>query len=446
MKNGLAVCKLLVVWAALPLLLLGSGCTAHQQLWTNSRHNFFQNDLAAARTGLTEVSEKKSSKSVAELDLAIVELFQGDPQAAERRLREVRDEWQKVQQKTLAEETHAYLSDDQAKAYSGELYEQMTLGVMLTLCSLMTDGVDAESYTLQTIQQHHDVLAKWNTDREEPLEPVFGIPPAVPYLRGVLREATLHDQDDAMRMYQLTQALLPENPQIADDIQRTQSANHSRPGYGVVYVLACVGRGPHKVEITEPVTQAVMLQTEQILSIFGEYSVPPTLAPIKFPVVDCAPAPFDVVGVQVNGQPTATTHSLTDFSKLANETYEANKTRMMARTVARRIVKKGAIYAAKSSLKTNDMASLALDAVGVVWEATESADLRCWGLLPRELQVVRLELPVGKHQISLEPVTNGYPVGLPSSCFVDVGNARNTYVLGFWPERDRVGELLVSGQ
>lgn len=430
------------------LLCLGNamGCTGHRQLWTNSRHDFYQNDLASAHTGLKEVSEKPSSKTVAELDLAMVELFQGQPKAAEKRLREVRAEWKSLQQKSLAEETQAYLTDDLAKKYSGEIYEQMTLGVMLTLCSLMTDGVDAESYTLQTFQQQQELLAKLNTDREDPLEAAFGIPPAVPYFRGVLREATLHDHDDALRMYQLTQTLLPDHPQLVEDIQRTQTANHSRPGHGVVYVLAFVGRGPYKVEDTEPVTQVVMLQTEQILSIFGEYSVPPTLAPIKFPVVTCAPAPFDVVGVQVNGQPAATTMTLTDFEELARETYEANKTRMMARTVARRIVKKGAIYAAKSSLNVNDMASLALDAVGVVWEATESADVRCWGLLPRELQVVRLELPVGRHELKLEPVTNGYPVGLPSTCVVDVVNARNSYVLGFWPERDRVGELLLSGQ
>ena len=130
----------------------------------------------------------------------MVELFQGQPKAAEKRLREVRTQWQSLQQKSLAEETQAYLTDDQAKKYSGEIYEQMTLGVMLTLCSLMTDGVDAESYTLQTFQQQQELLAKLNTDREEPLEAAFGIPAAVPYFRGVLREATLHDHDDALRL------------------------------------------------------------------------------------------------------------------------------------------------------------------------------------------------------------------------------------------------------
>src|SRR5690606_8955716 len=122
------------------------------------------------------------------------------------------------------------------------------------------------------------------------------------------------------------------------------------------------GRGPQKVERSEVVTQAVMLQAEQILSLFGKYSIPPSLAPIKIPVIACTPRPFDVIGIQINGQPQTTTLPMTDFEQLAIETYAANQTQMMARTVARRIVKKGAIYTAKSSLQASQLASFAMDA------------------------------------------------------------------------------------
>jgi len=42
---------------------------------------------------------------------------------------------------------------------------------------------------------------------------------------------------------------------------------------------------------------------------------------------------------------------------------------------------------------------LAVDLAGVAWEATESADTRCWGLLPDQIQVLRVELPAGRHEI-----------------------------------------------
>ena len=44
------------------------------------------------------------------------------------------------------------------------------------------------------------------------------------------------------------------------------------------------------------------------------------------------------------------------------------------------------------------MTSVALDIAGIAWEATEAADTRCWGLLPEKIQVLRIELPAGRHQ------------------------------------------------
>ena len=66
-----------------------------------------------------------------------------------------------------------------------------------------------------------------------------------------------------------------------------------------------------------------------------------------------------------------------------------------------------------------------LDVAGVVWEATESADTRCWGLLPDKIQVLRLELPAGTHQLALQPVSaNGVPQGPPQPATVQVAAGR----------------------
>lgn len=421
-----------------------TGCSTHTKRLQAPRHDFFSNDLPAAHTSLAKLSKKRQDHSVAELDLAIVDLFRGDPISAERRLREVRAEWEELEQKSLVEQTSSYLTDDSARKYSGEVYEKMLIGVFLTLSSLMNDGVDAESYTLQTLNEQQEIVAKINEKREEPLSDLFGIPPVVPYMRGVMREATFHDNDDALRMYQLTSAMLPEHPQLLTDMQRAQSGNHSRPGNGVVYVIALVGRGPYKIETTAPVTQAVLLQADQIVSMLGDYSVPPTLAPIKIPAMSCPPKQFDLIGLEVNGQPATTTLPMTDLERIAAETHEAQLPSIMARTVARRVIKKGTIYAAKSQMNAGNLSSIALDVAGVAWEATESADTRCWGLLPREIQIARLELPTGQHRIALEPITSGRPSGPKTFCTVDVQNARNTFVLGFWPDKQPVGQIVIS--
>jgi hypothetical protein len=154
--------------------------------------------------------------------------------------------------------------------------------------------------------------------------------------------------------------------------------------------------------------------------------------------------PFDVIGVRVDGVPTSTTLPLTDLHALAHQTFNAKLPDIMARSVARRVIKKGAVYMAKDQLNAAPIASLAMDGLGVAWEATESADTRCWGLLPREIQVLRLELSSGTHSLDLEPVAHERPCGRPTSCTVRVEDGRNTYVLGYWPDLQPIGQVLVN--
>jgi hypothetical protein len=92
----------------------------------------------------------------------------------------------------------------------------------------------------------------------------------------------------------------------------------------------------------------------------------------------------------------------------------------------------------------SDIASLALDIAGVAWEATESADTRCWGVLPREIQVARIELPEGIHEISLEPITAGRPVGPLQTQAVQISSGKNHYLLGYWPGATPIGGLQLS--
>jgi hypothetical protein len=113
--------------------------------------------------------------------------------------------------------------------------------------------------------------------------------------------------------------------------------------------------------------------------------------------------------------------------------------------VARRVVKKASIYAAKDQLAaTTPLASLAMDAAGVAWEATESADTRCWGLLPREIQVLRVEVPVGRHQLQLTPVLDSRSMTKGVTEKVEITAGRNTYVLCYFPDTHPIGELLIS--
>jgi hypothetical protein len=65
--------------------------------------------------------------------------------------------------------------------------------------------------------------------------------------------------------------------------------------------------------------------------------------------------------------------------------------------------------------------------------------------LPDKIQVVRLELPAGEHQLTLRPLDHGgRPYGQPTMQPVTVSDGRNTYVLASFPSSRLVGKVLVS--
>jgi hypothetical protein len=186
---------------------------------------------------------------------------------------------------------------------------------------------------------------------------------------------------------------------------------------------------------------------DRILSYTGKHTLPPTVAPIKVPVVVVPHNDVQGVQVTVGGQPRGQTETLTDVGRLAMEQSEALLPQVLGRAIARRVVKKAAIYGAKEGLeqKKGSGLSLALDLAGVVWEATESADTRCWGLLPEKIQVLRLELPAGTHQVALQPVSRqGYPLGPVETTTVQIDDGRNTYALASFPTGRLTGEIVTN--
>ena len=189
-----------------------------------------------------------------------------------------------------------------------------------------------------------------------------------------------------------------------------------------------------------------MLIADHIVSAFAKHTVTPTFAPVRVPVVVLPYNRTNSVRVTVDDNFVGQTETITDVGELARQQFDAIFPQIIARTIVRRAVKKGSLYGTKEVLHVdNPLVELAIDAAGVAWEATENADTRCWSLLPDKIQVRRVELPAGKHQLALQPATiSGQPVGGTESAEFEISDGRNTYVLANFPGRDLVGTILVN--
>ena len=135
----------LAVW--LPIV---AGCATYADQLVVLREDFYSGDLAEAERRIAKRLERPGKEAdVLKLERSLVELCSGRPKQAEQTLREVRDQFDYLEQKSLAESGLAMLTDDKRLAYAGEDYEKVLIRVFLSLANLMHDGGDAYAYALQ---------------------------------------------------------------------------------------------------------------------------------------------------------------------------------------------------------------------------------------------------------------------------------------------------------
>jgi len=423
-----------------------SGCATHADRLTTIREAYYGGRVGKARQIVeTALSEGEEDADVLKLERAMIELAEGDPEQAERTLREVRDHFDYLEQDSAGESVLASFTDDNSLAYSGEDYERILIRCFLALSSLMHDRIDADAYALQVAEKQQQIIqagadSEGNNPRLAYQQVALGA-----YIQAALSEATHTDYREAEKAIQLVASWEPNFEFAQEDLDRVRNGRHSEKGNGVLYVFGLVGEGPFKQEQAEIPTSQALLIADRILSATSEHSLPPTIAPVQVPVVVRSPNRITNLGIELDGQPAGQTATITDIGRMALEQYEAVFPQVMARAVVRRVVKKASIYAAKDLVDVDSpLAELAFDAAGSVWEASESADTRCWGLLPDQIQVLRIELPAGRHTIRLRPLAAGRPLSEGAEQQVQIADGRNAYLLANFPDSSLVGKILVS--
>lgn len=453
------------------VLLAIVGCASFGEKHLRVRSDFEQGKIEKARTEIQSQLKKKWQREsdLLKLNQSIIELCSGNSRQSEKLLREVRDSFDQIERQRLAkhsEKALSMLTDDNTVAYEGEDYEKVLIRVFLALSNLMHGGDDAQAYALQIGQKQNEIIGQGKTkkpsedDKEINLKSSYRQVAIGPYLIGLLREETHRDYDDAARAYQAVSLWEPQFSQGIKDLNRARHGVHSAPNNGVVYVFGLVGGGPYKIQRNSEVTQEALFWTSFFLSFVGKHTVTPGVAPVMVPVVVRPREVVPSLVVSVDGKRSGETETITDIGRMAEEQFEAIYPQIIARAVLRRALKKGILYGAKEASDANPWVGLAMDLGGIVWEAMETADTRCWNLLPAEIQVVRLELPTGVHHLTLQPSSrvfslsnNAYlaskdsmPVGTEHSRTIRVDAGRNTYVLANFQNANLIGQIIVSNE
>lgn len=448
-----------VIWTIALLmatLVSVSGCVSqYSRRLADVRRDFYDyGDPELAKKEISEWQKRapEREQSVLRLNGASLALSTGSFEEAKGELVAVRDEFDALEEARLhksAEDVLQFWADDNLTSYEGEDYEKVMIRATLALADLFDGGEDARAYAHQIAAKQDEIVMRGQTLKidERSKNPKLAYPrvPLAPYLEGLIWEETYVNSGEAARCYEKVTKWRPQFKQGLVDLKRAQESVHSQPGHGRLYVFAFVGKGPSKIQGDAEVTQAALFIADRIFSATNKYSLPPTVAPVPIPELIVHEPRIASIGVDIDGERLGATETIADVNEMAIKQYNAVRDQLLARAVVRRVVKKGTIYLAKEAAQVNDWVSLAMDVGGVIWEATETADTRCWGLLPAKIQVWSVELPVGEHHVSFTPEErSGVSGGVTLSSTITINANRNTYALVTYPSGEPVGGVVVS--
>jgi len=483
--------------AALTLLVglaFVAGCQTHRQVIDQAHQSFWEGDLDRSASELQRAAERpKNDLAVLKLDQSMVEFQRGRFAESQALLKEVRQQFAEIPPAAqTARSAMAYLTDDTKRAYTGEDHEKLLLQVMLALQSLLRSDGDAMAYAHQLGLESEALLESRPVEptppptEQPPTVAASGSPPTndaapappeatqvvladsppaeplvpkidpirfelafAPLLRSLIRGQSALNHDDLVRNLRVANEWRPGSDFLHAELARAEAGVLAPQGHGSLYVIALVGRGPRKVTGTEEVTSQALLVADQILSALGNYTLPPTVAPIKVARIELSPITVDSLRISLNGQELGCTENIADIGRLAMARQKEQMPQIVGRAVARRVLKKGMIVAGMSASGAekgsgNDLTSLLYTAAGVAWEAAEQADLRSWSLLPGSIQVYRIDLPAGQHQLDLRGEFQGRTVSSRFSSPLLIRDGYATFAIATLPDRSAMGRVFVT--
>jgi hypothetical protein len=131
-----------------------------------------------------------------------------------------------------------------------------------------------------------------------------------------------------------------------------------------------------------------------------------------------------------SGSSSATSEVVEDINDIGEKSFNDRLPLIIARGVARMVVKNAASQEAKKQANDNPLFNLAMD-IGV--NVSERADTRSWSLIPGNILMARLTLPAGKHDVTATYYgANGNVLATREFKDVDVKPGRKAFVSDYF--------------
>lgn len=387
-------------WGLWGLLVLLPGCATYDARFAPIDASLVRNDPAGALKLLEKQAFSERDRLLFHLDRAMLLRMLGQYAESNRELEAAKAIIRALDPFSVSEQTAAFFINDATIAYSGVPLERVMVHVFAALNYLELDQPDAARVEALQI----DLLLRQLSERAP--EPALGVDPFARYLSGMIFEALGEDSDaliayrKALEAYRLQQPVtglsvptalqadllrLTRRLGLADEHDRLQARfpHADEPGpspdQGRVVLFVANGLAPVKREVSDAIVD------------------PATgiLVRVSLPAYERRPSPIHQLRLRASDR-MRLAEPVENIAAIVSATLDAALPGITARAMARAVAK---YQMAREAGKQDDLAGLLVNIVNVV---TERADTRSWLTLPGEIRMVRLNLPPGRHRLTLE--------------------------------------------
>jgi hypothetical protein len=395
----------------LPLLLvivLPAGCAKGLNYRVLNRH--LGSGRCELATRYVEESRKdylSNSRLLYMLDAGQVNLYCGRHGESNRHFQSAEELADDLWTKSITREAAAFLVSDYTTAYSGEDFERALIDLFsavnyAALGELEDALVECRQLDVK-LTEYNDKYDEKNVYKED----AFGR-----YLSGIIYEATGGMDDayiDYFRAYKTYQdyygdygtpvpSLLVEDlvraaeatgrmEEVREELgrRRPEGISHEKArGLGRIVLVHLNGRAPEKAE------DRVVIPTPR---------GPITMSFPRFVVRPPGCRYSELVAVSAFERASERTELVEDINRIAVKNLEDRKARVVAKTLARAVVKQAAIEGAARQFDDERLRQLTRFGLNIVNLAIEKADTRSWKTLPGEIYLTRVFVPEGRYDL-----------------------------------------------
>jgi hypothetical protein len=425
--------------AAIRLLLclfpfVGCGSIATQKAFYEPiiaelrNHNF---DSAAQKIEKAKSKNKYGEKDrfLYYMDSGLANHYASRPEESNLKLTQAEDAADELFTKSISRASASLLLNDNILEYSGEDYEILYTNLIKALNYIAVDDFDGAFVEVRRANEKLNLLEQKYGQAARQLEQGLLYDTAEVDVKYDVKKvrfdndafarylsmhmyATDGKMDDAKLDYDLLHQAFREQPHIYYfDVPDVKYFSEDKT---ILSIVGLVGLSPVKEALNLRIRTDKDLDLVQVLytdpwrkdTEYGHLPIPVSedyYFKFSIPQMVSRPSYVSRIRVYVYSEPIGELQLIEDVDAVAREIFEAKKSLIYLRTVARAVFKGLAAHKAKKKADTGGPAGwLKKAAIDVTTDISENADLRCSRLLPGKIYVGDFEIEPGTYDLTIE--------------------------------------------